>query len=133
MEEPNNEYNGWPQYKLSVLQQLEHLIKEQGEVKDLVHRIDKEVAMFSLLATQMTDLRKSIIFIETEMKTFALIKKMDEQFIAMRLRLDALQEWKTAYSNEQKGKASRSNIISIVAIIVSFAIASVSLIGHFLS
>jgi hypothetical protein len=83
----NNANNGWPEYKRSVLQQLEFLTKEVAEVKEAVHQMDKSLV---LLPTKLS--------LDT-----------------LQTRIESLQLWKA----QMEGKASRSNIVSIVAVVIS--------------
>jgi hypothetical protein len=83
--------NGWASYKIAVLKQLEFVTSQIEVVRALVTKVDKEI-------TTLTTREKS-----------------EADLLAINIKLEKLFEYKAM----AEGKSSRSNTISIVAVVVS--------------
>lgn len=131
MTNPPPDLNGWPQYKISVVQQLEYLTEEMRVIRETVNRIDKELANF--VTRDKAEADKISFLMKTEEIRLALRDKVEEERMALQLKTSkAVQEyndWKLSISNElaeRRGQEERSKktwAIVITAITITINIA----------
>jgi hypothetical protein len=115
--------NGWYAYKIAVLKQLDFLATDIKDIQETIHNIDKEIAAYKTIPDQIIEVKTSIRNIEKELTTFSTTIKNDREHADLLKDITILKDWKS----EERGKKSRSNTLSVIAIVVSCAIGFIQL------
>ena len=98
-----NSGDGWSQYKIAVMNQLEFLTSQLEVIREMVVKVDKEVG------------------------TISSREKTDSDFAILTEKINQLFLWKAT----QEGKQARSNLISIIAVILSSLFALIHVLQSF--
>jgi hypothetical protein len=132
MTNPTPDTNGWPQYKMSVVQQLEYLTEEMRAIREIVNRIDKELATF--VTRDKAEADKMAFLLKMEDTRISLRDRVEEDRMSLQLKTaKATQEyndWKLEIAKtfaERRGEDERSKktwAVVITAITITINIAA---------
>ena len=130
--------NGWPEYKKTVIQQLEYLTREVKEVREAVNQVDKDIA--SMVTRDKLEADIAILNVKRETDMMALntkreldltsiSKRRDEHQILVATRLNEIIadikafeiEFAAHKGEEEKGRRMWGIIITAITITINIA------------